>query len=129
MPRTVNSWSPWRRNPPPTLRFDLAIACSRSASDRPEREEARRIGLDVHLLQVAAEGHDVGHPRHLAQHAHDVPLHLRAQLVEIVAVARDAELVDLAERRGFGRELRRRPGRQLGGRRALQDDRARGKAC
>ena len=94
-----------------------------------EGEEARRVGLHVHFLEIAAEGHDVGHARHLAQHAHDVPLHFGAQLVEIVPVAREPELVHLAERRRFGRELRRRAGRQLGGGDPLQDDRPRREAA
>ena len=36
------------------------------------REQARRVDFDVHLLQVAAEGHHVGDARHLAEDARDV---------------------------------------------------------
>ena len=90
MPRTVSSWSPCRRKPPPTLTLDFAIACSRSASVRPSAKRRAASACDVQFLEIAAEGHDVGHARHLAQHAHDVPLHFGAQLVQVVAVARRA---------------------------------------
>ena len=51
---------------------------STSASVRSCASSARRIDLDVDLLQVAAERHHVGDARHLAQHARDVPLAARS---------------------------------------------------
>ena len=77
------------------------------------------------FLQIAAEGHDIGYALHLAQHAHDVPLHFGAQLVEIVAIAHQAELVHLAQRRRLGRKLGRHPWRKIGGSHPLRDDRSR----
>ena len=91
------------------------------------REKARGVGLDMEFLQVAAEGNDVGDAGRLAQHAHHVPLHLRAQLVEVVPVAGDAELIHLPQRGRFRGEFRNRARRQRGGGDALQDDGARGK--
>ncbi len=98
------------------------------AQGQAEGEQARRVGFDMHFLEIAAEGHDIGHARHLAQHAHDVPFHLGAQLVEIVAVARDPELVHLAQGCRFRRNLRGHARGKIGGSDPLQDHGSSGKA-
>ena len=92
------------------------------AQGQAQGEQARGVGFDVYLLEVAPEGHDVGHTGYLAQDAHDVPLHFRAQLIEIVAVARDTELVHLAQGCGFRRNLRGHALGKIGGSGPLQDD-------
>ena len=115
MPRTVSSWSPWRRKPPPTLTLDLASASPTLGQREAVRAQPGRVDAHVDFLQVAAEGHDVGDARHLLQHARRRSTRSSARgLVEVVPVARHAELVDLAERRRLGRELRRHAVGQIG---------------
>ncbi len=79
----------------------------------PHRMQPGRIGYDMHFLEEAAEGHHVRHALHLAQGPADRPLELGAQLVQVVAVAHQPELVDLAQRRGLRRQLGLHPVGQL----------------
>ena len=108
---------------------DVAVRPAERVADVGQRqvvrEQTRRIDLDVHLLQVAAEGHHVGDPRNLKQDPRDGPLQLGPRLRVRVPVAHHAELVDLAERRRLGRELHVRALRQIGPGQPLVDDRPR----
>ena len=106
-----------REKPPPTLRLECASASRHVGQCETVRHEPQRVDLDVELLQEAAEVHHVGDARNLLEQARDVPLELGAQRVQVVAVARERELVDLAERGRVGRELGLDAGRQVGRRR------------
>jgi hypothetical protein len=92
------------------------------------RQQRERVDLDVELLQEAPERDHVGHPRDLAQQARHVPVELRAELVQIVAIAAQHELEDLAERGRVGGELGHHTRRQVGGGGALRHDRVRAEA-
>ena len=81
----------------------------------------------MRFFYVAAEGHDIRHPRHLTQCAHDGPLHFGAQLVKVMPVAGKTELIDLAQRCRFRREFRRYARRQFGNCDSLQGHGARHK--
>ena len=105
----------------------LPDRCFQVAQAQAGGVQPGRIGLDLEFLEVASERHHVGHALHLAQHAGDVPLHFRAQLVEVGAIADHPEAVDLAERRGLRRQVRRDALGQIGLRHPLADQHARGK--
>jgi hypothetical protein len=107
------------------LRFERSTASVTSARVSPVRVQPRRIHLDVELLEEAAHPDRIRDAGHLLEHARDGPLLLRAQLVEVVAVADEAVVVDLAERRGVGCEPHVGELGQLGLQQALRSARAR----
>ena len=86
------------------------------------------VHFDVVLLDEAAYAHHIGHALHLLERAHDVPFLLGAQLVQRVAVALEAVVIDLSQRRVVGRHLGRHARGQIGLGQALRDFGARGEA-
>ncbi|MPM36636.1 hypothetical protein SDC9_83235 [bioreactor metagenome] len=86
---------------------------------QPQRIQLLGIDLDVELLHKAADAHHVGHTLHLLEHAHHMPFLLGAQLRQRVAVAGQAVVEDLAQRRVIRRHLGRHARRQVGLRQAL----------
>ena len=73
---------------------------------QPVSLKPRRVHLNVDFLEVPSEVDDVGDAAHLTEKARHVPLLFRADLLRRVAVADEVVLIDLAQRRVVGGELR-----------------------
>ncbi len=120
MPRTRYCCAPCSDVAPAGVR----VAAAERVGDLEQRHvvvaKLFQIGHDLVLLDQAAHRHDVGDAGRQLEIPRDGPVLYGAKIGRAHPVAPQAIAIDLADRRGERRELRRDPVRQVGGLQALE---------